>query len=146
MSNVKEINHAEQQAVAQMESIVEMVANLQLAQESNDLEHVDVEEAQQAIQEDPLSVQVRSDWRDVGAEAEDVEFIILLCTGGPAVRIIGDIGLHGQPEHPRLQYQDWGTPWTEYFPSSEQRDALQTYCDVAVNQARAALALVDSKN
>ena len=62
-----------------------------------------------------------------GAKAE--EFEILLCTGGPACRIIGDLDQHGQPDRPRLQYQDWGTPWTELVSiSSDEREALQTYC------------------
>lgn len=43
-------------------------------------------------------------------------------------RIIGDLN-GGSPDRPRIQYQDWGTPWTEYFPTSERREALQTYCE-----------------
>ena len=44
------------------------------------------------------------------------------------MRIVGDLN-RGQPDRPRVQYQDWGTPWTEYLPTREQRDALQTYCE-----------------
>ena len=76
------------------------------------------EEVEQRISEDPLSVLVRSDWYSPGASGEDiapVEFEILLCTGGPAVRIRGDLNLHNEPSRAGLEYQDWGTPWTEYY-------------------------------
>jgi hypothetical protein len=86
----------------------------------------DEDEARQTINEDPLSVQVRSGWANSAEEFEPEEFEILLCTGGPACRIVGDIGEHGEPERPRLQHQDWGTPWTEYF--DVDREVLLTYC------------------
>jgi hypothetical protein len=54
------------------------------------------------------------------------EFCILLCTGGPAVRIVGDLN-RGEPSNPRVEHQDWGTPWTEFFPTNDQREALQVY-------------------
>ena len=90
----------------------------------------DEDEARQTIQEDALSVQVRSGWYTLGEDQpEPEEFEILLCTGGPAVRIVGDLN-SGSPDRPRLEYQDWFTSWTEYFPPTEQeRDALQTYCE-----------------
>lgn len=74
------------------------------------------EDAQEAIQQDPLSVQVRTGWYTPGTEgAEAEEFEILLCTGGPAVRLIGGLNGHNQPVNARMQYQDWGTPWTDYY-------------------------------
>ena len=36
---------------------------------------------------------------------------LLLGTGGPAVRIVGKLNEHGEPETAELQGQDWGTPW-----------------------------------
>lgn len=74
----------------------------------------DEEEARQRIQEDPLSVEVRSDWTNPGEPLEPSEFMILLCTGGPAVRIVGEL-YQGEPCRAWLEYQDWGTPWTRYF-------------------------------
>jgi len=163
-------NRAQEQALAQVESIVEMVAALECdydqleylrdAAEENraivtayqekmddwqanatateELEELDelekaageckdAEEARERIQEDPLSVEVRSDWHAPGESSEPSEFFILLCTGGPAVRIIGDLD-RGEPSRPRVEYQDWGTPWTEYFPTPEQRAAIESYC------------------
>ena len=89
----------------------------------------DADEAQQRIQEDALSVEVRSGWHSPGdaegAKAE--EFNILLTTGGPACRIIGELNQHGEPDRARIEHQDWGTPWTELFGCIEQ-ETLLTYC------------------
>ena len=84
----------------------------------------------QEIQEDPLSVQVRSDWENPGAEKfEPAEFEILLSTGGPATRIVGDLDQYKDPARPRLQHQDWFTPWTEYLDAtSAQDEALEWFC------------------
>ena len=124
-----EDNRAEQQARCQLDSIVEMVAALEKAEREDDEGAKD--EARETLQEDALSVQVRGGWHSPGDEegAKAEEFEILLCTGGPACRIVGDLTEHGQPERPRLQYQDWGTPWTEYFTMNrDEREALESYC------------------
>lgn len=87
----------------------------------------DRDDASQRIDEDPLSVEVRSDWHSVGDDAEDAEFCILLCTGGPAVRIIGELN-NSEPSSARLQFQDWGTGWEELILDSAERDDVLTYC------------------
>ena len=87
----------------------------------------DANEAMDAISEDPLSVEVRSDWFTPGEEAEPGEFRILLCTGGPAVQIRGEIGPYGQPDRAWLEFQDWFTPWTELITTGADHDALLTY-------------------
>lgn len=73
----------------------------------------DQEEAQQAVQDDALSVEVRSAWQTLGETLTASEFCILLCTGGPAVRIVGELDEHLTPCRAWIEYQDWGTPWTE---------------------------------
>ena len=88
-----------------------------------------IDQVTDLVNEDPLHVQVRSGWENLGDTLEPSEFNILLCTGGPAVRIVGDIN-QGCPERCRLEHQDWGTPWTQVFDlSDEQRAALQWYCE-----------------
>lgn len=82
--------------------------------------------ARDRVQEDPLSVQVRSDWCYSGDEMVPSEFEILLCTGGPAVRIRGDLDEHRTPDRAWIEYQDWGTPWTMFF--SADQDVLLRYC------------------
>lgn len=84
------------------------------------------EDAEQRIREDALSVEVRSDWHTPGDDSEPTEFQILLCTGGPAVRIMGELQ-QGEPVRAWLEYQDWGTPWTEHVNQDGDHDALLTY-------------------
>ena len=86
------------------------------------------EDAEQRIQEDPLSVEVRSGWVSAGSSMDAFkaeEFNILLCTGGPAVRIMGELDQYGQPDRAWLEVQDWGTPWTQYFQADQA--TLLTY-------------------
>lgn len=86
------------------------------------------EEAETRIQEDALSVEVRSGWEDpltfFAGEAPPAEFNILLATGGPAVRIMGELS-NGEPERAWLEVQDWGTPWTRYYDI--EQDTLLAY-------------------
>ena len=136
------------QARAQFESIAAMVERLTHAAECTDPEgcgfHIlnddgeietpedredyhDADEAQPRIHEDALSVQVRTDWHTPSTERTDpAEFEILLCTGGPAVRLVGDLDQYAEPYHARIEHQDWGTPWTEYRPHFDPDPATIT--------------------
>jgi hypothetical protein len=74
------------------------------------------EQAEQCIHEDPLSIRVRGEWYEIGDEekgGEACEFEIFLATGGPAVRILGELS-SGEVSRAYLQVQDWGTPWIDY--------------------------------
>lgn len=99
------------------------------------------EDAETRIQEGPLAVEVRTGWREMWSHGDSVspeEFCILLGTGGPATRIIGELNEHGEPTRARLQAQDWGTPWTDYIGGDRgtpwadyiggDRETLLTYC------------------
>lgn len=133
--------NAREQAQAQFESIREMVEALEAAEKSDPGADAgeNGEEARERILEDALSVEVRSDWyapgaprrrevlvhrggtsygmEPVGVDAcAPVEYRILLCTGGPAVQIVGKLSEHGEPETACLQIQDWFLPWTDYRP------------------------------
>lgn len=81
----------------------------------------DKEDARQRISEDPLEVTVRSGWVNQGEEMTADDFQILLCTGGPAVRIRGELDNDGTPCRAWMEYQDWGTPWTQYFGAEQSR-------------------------
>jgi len=98
------------------EEEAEELAELEKAAE--DCESLD--DAEQRISDDPLSIQVRSGWCDVGAEMEAEEYCILLSTGGPATRIIGDLNRFGEPETATLQAQDWFTQWQDYNGDDEE--------------------------
>ena len=122
MATTADTERAEYQARAQLESIIEMVAALDTPDDDAR------EEAIQEIQESPLSVEIRSDWRTPGAESEDTEYRILLCTGGPAVRITGDLGRFNEPDSAQLEYQDWFTPWEKFHDTTNEEDeALLQY-------------------
>lgn len=123
-----EKDHAKDQAAAQLASIMEMVEAVRAAREADDTNAYD--DALTTIHEDALSVQVRSGWVDPGDPMTPEEFTILLCTGGPAVRIVGELNEYFEPtDMVRLEYQDWGTPWTGHFVTMEEQDALVEYCN-----------------
>ena len=107
-----------------LDSITALVKALTDAQEAEDEEAAEL--AAQAIHEDALSVQVRADWHDVGGSSEPTEFHILIATGGPAVRIIGTLDRE-EPDTARLEFQDWGTPWTPVPMTEEQAGAVLEY-------------------
>ena len=85
------------------------------------------EDARERIQEDALDISIRSDWQSIGETLEPSEFMILLCTGGPACRIVGELDQYNQPCRAWLEYQDWFTPWTELVDGVSHSDLL-TYC------------------
>jgi hypothetical protein len=98
----------------------------ELEKEAGDCE--DRDDAEQRIQEDPLSLQFRSGWCSSKADMEPEEFELLLSTGGPAVRILGELS-GGEATRAILQVQDWGTPWTDYYEPGIG-EVLMTYCGV----------------
>ena len=116
----EERDHAKDNAAAWVSSLAQMVSALE--------SEADAESARERIQESPLSVQVRSGWASVGDELNAEEFEILLSTGGPALRIRGELDENGQPERAWLEYQDWGTGWTQYF--DVEQSTLLSYCSV----------------
>ncbi len=134
--STEEENRAKAQAQAQLESIIDLVRAQYVAErgETPELEDYEFEEGEdheekirRIIQEDALSVQVRSGWARSGSGLEPEEYAILLCTGGPAVRISGDLGTFNEPETARIEYQDWYTPWEPLSMSSEERDLVLKY-------------------
>ena len=104
-------NHAAANAAAWCETILDQLDRLKAACRDSDDTY---ETIRQEIQESPLQLAVRSDWASLGEHLEPSELCILLSTGGPALRIVGTLGRFNCPEDCRLEYQDWGTPWTEY--------------------------------
>ena len=105
------------------EEYAEELADLEEA--ANGCESYD--EAVQSVMDDALSVEIRTDWHAPGDCSEPTEFRILLCTGGPAVQIRGEMNQYAEPCHAWLEYQDWFTPWTERTNREGDQDALLTY-------------------
>jgi hypothetical protein len=134
METIHKDERARDQASAQLVSIEELVKCLEHAEECSDAAcgadcpH-DAEEAREAIMADPLSVDVRTDWHGVGAieACKPTDYKILLCWGGPAVRIIGTLDDYNQPDSAKLQYQDWFTEWMDYPLTEEEEQTVLTY-------------------
>jgi len=113
---------AKSQALAQLESIRELVELL-------DDDNTNVQDkAQEDIQDDPLSIEIRSSWETDPSNMEPTEFKILLCTGGPACQIRGELDEYKQPYRAWVEYQDWGTRWTMLIMNKAENDDLLTYC------------------
>lgn len=115
------------------DNIREMVEALNKAAEiaSRSTVQVGLEDAERAIHEDALSVEVRSGWHQPGVDnpnerLQATEYRILLCTGGPAVQIVGDLNEHGEPETAVMQVQDWFLPWTDFHPARPADDTQST--------------------
>ncbi|MEQ8849245.1 hypothetical protein [Botrimarina sp.] len=82
------------------------------------------DDAAQRISEDPLSLRIFGEYASGAWCATSYE--ILLTTGGPAVRIVGELDSYGEAESARLEVQDWGEPWTEYADADS--DTPLAYC------------------
>lgn len=93
-----------------------------------DGEELDADACLERIMESPLSVQVRGGWHNPGDDDSPEYFVILLTTGGPALRIIGELDDHCEPTSARLEYQDWGTPWTEHEINGTDVANLMQFC------------------
>lgn len=72
-------------------------------------EYEDADGVHAAIMEYPLSAETRSGWVSYGEDMTPAEYRIVLCTGGPHVELVGDLGYHGEPDSVRVLYSDWGT-------------------------------------
>ena len=134
MSTTKE-NHALNNAIGHMQSMVENFEIGSYIEQSNvttqDQEEK-LDEIRESINNSALSVEFRSGWYsslyDRVRIGEPAEFKILLTWGGPALRIIGEIE-ENFAVNPKLQYQDWGTPWTDLETTEHQQDALNWFCN-----------------
>ena len=119
---------AQEQAKTQLESIRELVVAYRAADDLDEPERSSkLDAAREAILEDPLSIEVRSGWHTPGAKGDTEEYRILLCTGGPAVQIVGDLSGYGEPETAHIEYQDWFTPWQRLSISGDDERDLLTY-------------------
>jgi len=130
----EKMNQAERNAEGHAESIIELyraytaLENGAESARADGCEFTSSDRVLESATESALDVSVRADWHNPGKSAEPDEFMILLTTGGPALRIIGDLD-RGCPENPHFEIQDWGTPWTEYHPNAESEDDWEDAID-----------------
>ena len=80
----------------------------------------------------PLTVRIRSAWHNPGEAFTAAEFEILLSTGGPACRIIGELDSGSVAWQsgcrPVMQQQEWFKPWTEISYDIDT-NALLWFCE-----------------
>ena len=122
-----EKNHAIENARNWFEIIQAHILKINAAVDAEDINVHDTEMSE--LVEGPLSVMVRGGWHEVGKQATDQEYEILLSTGGPALRIVGELNNYNQPQNAELQWQDWGTPWTVYSLNSQENRFLVEYAN-----------------
>ena len=135
MKTTTKENHALQNAISTMETMVENFKTGSYIEQSNvttqDQEE-QLEEIRESIINSALSVEFRNGWYSdlyhLKGVTEPIEFKILLSWGGPALRVIGELDDYG-PVNPKLQYQDWGTLWTDFEITEDQQDALNWFCN-----------------
>ena len=116
MQKTKEKNHALQNAIGHIESIVKDYEKLSYLESLNPTtieQEEEIEQTKESILNSVLSIQVRSGWTSLNESFEPQEFNILLSWGGPSLRIIGDLNEYKEPENPVLQFQDWFTKWED---------------------------------
>jgi len=134
MSQTRTSSDAMQQAKAQLESIVELAVAMETAQTYGEAffegETLSFDELENRAREWPLSVLVRSEWASPGTELTPAEYEILLCTGGPAVRLRGDLSGYGEPERAFVEYRDWFTAWDRLVLSSDESDAVARFASL----------------
>jgi len=132
MQKTKEKNHALQNAIGHIESIVEDYENFNYIESLNvtcDEDYEKQEKIKENILNSALSVEFRSGWTSNPNELEIEEFKILLTWGGPALRVIGDLNQYKEPENVKMQFQDWGTLWTDFEITENQQEALSWFCN-----------------
>ena len=109
----------------------DVLSDLDWDAENYDLDSLDYS-IMDYVQQMPLTVMVRSDWQPLGGSFQAQEFQILLSTGGPACRILGELDRGSvawqSGRRPVIQYQDWFKPWTE-SDYDVNTDALLWFCE-----------------
>ena len=131
-TTTKKPNHAFNNAKGHIESIVEDFEAGSYIESSNPTtqeQEEKLEEIKESILNSALSVEFRSGWSTNFDELEIEEFKILLSWGGPALRVIGDLDQYKQAENIKLQFQDWGTPWTDYELTEKEEESLNWFCN-----------------
>jgi len=132
MNELKEKNHALQNAIGHIESIVKDYERLSYLESLNPTtceEEEEIEQIKESILNSALSVEFRSGWTSNPNDIELEEFKILLTWGGPALRVIGELNQYKEPENIKMQFQDWGTCWTDFEITENQQEALNWFCN-----------------
>ena len=85
-----------------------------------------IEKIEESVRQEALGLAWRcAEWQEVGdTDFKPDQGVITLTCGGPALQLLVDLD-RGEPCNPKLQYQDWFTPWTDLtFGSYEGNDVV----------------------
>jgi len=132
MTTTTKQNHALNNAKGHIESIVanfEDFTFLESLQVTTQEDENKLDEIRESVNNSALSVEFRSGWSTNSEKLEAEEFKILLTWGGPALRVIGDLDQYKQAENIKLQFQDWGTYWTDYELTEKEEESLNWFCN-----------------
>ncbi len=131
-TTTKKPNHALENAKGHIESILEDFEKITFLESLNvttSEEEEEIEQIKESINNSALSVEFRSGWSTNFDQLEIEEFKILLTWGGPALRVIGELDQYKQCENIKLQFQDWGTLWTDYELTEKEEESLNWFCN-----------------
>lgn len=148
--------NAQSQAIAQVETIVAMMAAYEMdwdrfeelkdfdsedfdSEEEVELQqlaewagdYADRDAAYDAIIDDPLSIEFRSDWVPTGEKMTRNEYRIVLCTGGPHVELRGEFDHRDSPCNVRVLFKDWGESGELY---EFDRDVVMSYVRMLIGE------------
>ena len=80
-----------------------------------------IEKIEESVRQEALGLAWRcAEWQEVGdTDFKPDEGVITLTCGGPALQLLVELD-RGEPVDPKLQYQDWFTPWTDLTYGSKK--------------------------
>lgn len=91
----------------------------------------DPDEIRERVTERALLVEVCSDWLlwPPAVSCNLTDYRITLTVGGPALRLEGELSawcdrLTGAPKTAKIQWMNWGIPWSDYEPETDLNDEL----------------------
>ena len=122
---------AEQQARAHLDSIAAIMAAIEAAEKSSDGEATyegevyDPDSLRAMAQGFALAVSVTDSSYSPGDpdRGEPERYEILLCVGGPSVRIVGQLGPDCEPANAGIEYRRWFASWIMYRDTTAAEDA-----------------------
>jgi len=120
--SAKDMERAEAQARAQLNSILEDMKELYGFEEQDEDDEADAKR-EEILEGGALSAEIRSDWMPVGGDPMGWTYRLLLCWGGPSVQLTGELDEHFQPISAVVQYQDWFTGWADLPMEEEEQEA-----------------------
>lgn len=138
-------NSSRHQAEAQVQAIVEYMAayreslnapggEITTAAWDGEVETLDSDSILTRLYENALEVR-RWNPDDDGEGVPDWDWMILLCTGGPAVRLVVRVdGRWSMPAEVRLQHSDWFEGWTDTAMSDDEEDAALSYSRILIGE------------